>query len=175
MVEFSHPNVSESGGCWSRWWTSRPDSGLSPFSIIPVVYQAGFVSLPTRIFFFLAARIAVICRIRPVCLEFQFNCTIANFFSSCHVWITCVKQKQTLNSEVCVVEGVFGVGELLAPPNNHGVQIGDGGGILMDGGGRRTPCVLVPHAIRYGPSWMWIYPGVWLHVWVCGKEALAMF
>ncbi len=34
-----------------------------------------------------------------------------------------------------IVEGVFRAGELFAPPNHHGVQIGDGGGILMDGGG----------------------------------------
>ncbi len=31
------------------------------------------------------------------------------------------------------VEGVFGAGELLAPLNRHGGQIGDGG-ILVDGG-----------------------------------------
>ncbi len=51
MVEFLRPDESESGGCWSRWWTSLPDSDSSPFSTIPVVYRAGFVYYARKYFF----------------------------------------------------------------------------------------------------------------------------
>ncbi len=78
MVEFLRPDVSELGGCWSRWWTSLPDSCSSPCSSIPVVYQARFVLLRRRIFF-LPARIAAIRYFHPVRPEFQFRSSIAYF------------------------------------------------------------------------------------------------
>ncbi len=84
MVEFSRPDVSESGGCWSRWWTSLPDSGSSLFSSILVIYQAGFILIRTRIFFFLAARTAAVRRIRPVRPEFQFRSSIAYSLGAAH-------------------------------------------------------------------------------------------
>ncbi len=40
-------------------------------------------------------------------------------------------------------------------------------------GGRRMPHILVPHATRYEPSW--IFPRVWPHVQVREKEAQANF
>ncbi len=102
MVEFLRPDMFESGGCWSRWWTSLPDSDSSPCSSIPVIYRAGFVLLCTRIFFFLAARIAAIHRICPVRPEFQFRSSIA--YSLCatrelRAW----KKKQIFFSALCVI------------------------------------------------------------------------
>ncbi len=102
MVDFSRLDVSESGGCRSRWWTRMLDSGSG--SSIPVIYRAGFVSLRTRIFFFLLHASRSYATSIQCVQNFNFEAA-SRILSLCHAWIPRVKKKKQIF--ISELHGIF--------------------------------------------------------------------
>ncbi len=98
MVDFSRPDVSESGSCRSRWWTSLPDSGSSPVAN-PSSYERGVFIMHAQFFSLHALRLYTL----SVQCVWNFNLIAAshNFSIVPRVNYTCEK-KRTLK-EVCVI------------------------------------------------------------------------